>query len=329
MAQIFDLLSSQSTTPTNGGVLATGIPVPSAYRYLGSICYGSDDRTPELTLPCNAIDAIRYECLLGPKIGLPYFIARSQGKQEFTVDGQTIKIYGNNFEPHELGNSTQRDCICMSQYFDQSAACRQCYARHGDTQLEHLGTYGGLSFEDARVERQFSSSYCAATNTPTADFVHEVRSFPPAQPPTTTNPWNGYATDIPDAYESSIEEAADATSTDIFRDPLANKTDVSLYYTPSVTGSAAYVLGGPTNTADAGTSDFFSTTNVVDGQILPTASPDNTVTHTLPPSKYSERVEGLTANATAPPGPNSGDKASRSSITSVLCSLLLIASVLI
>lgn len=332
LAQIFDLLSSGSATPTNGAVQTDGagveLPAVDAYSYLYEICHGSVYGPPNLALPCNAVQAINSECQFGPKIGLPYYLARYQGKQEFTVDGQTIEIVGNRFGDYEQSNLTQRDCICMSQYFDQSAACRECYAKHGSGKLSLNGyVVGHSSFEDARTAQEFSSSYCAATNTPTAGFAREVRSFSLAQEPTTTNPWNGYATDIPDAYESSLKEAASAASTKIFTDPLANKTDVSLYYTPSVTGSAGYMIAEATGTAGDIGPGMLLTTNVIDGEIAPTASPDTTVTHTLPPSKYSERVEGLTANATAPPGPNSGDKTCVSRTMSVLFCLILIASV--
>ena len=333
LAQIFDVPNSESATPTKGGGQpdGTGVELPAvdAYSYLSEICDGSAYEPPNLALPCNAVQAIDYECQLGPKIGLPYYLARYEGKQEFTVDGQTIEIIGNRFDEYEQSNSTQRDCICMSQYFDQSAACRECYAKHGSGKLSVRGyVVGHGSFDDARTAQEFSSSYCAATNTPTAGFAREVRSFSIAQEPTTTNPWNGYATDIPSAYESSLKEAASAKSSKIFTDPLANKTDVSLYYTPSVTGSAAHVVAEATGTAGVTGAQTLLTTNVVDGQIAPTASPDTTVTHTLPPSKYSERVEGLTANATAPPGPNSGNRSSGSRMMSVFCSLALIACVL-
>lgn len=333
LAQIFDALNSQaSATPTSVGS-HPAVPPMDGYSYLLEVCTGYSHEDLDLSLPCNAVDAIRTECELGPKIGLPYFLARYHGRLNFTVDGQTIDIYGGDFDIQEQSNATQRDCICMSQYFDQSAACKECYKRHGYAQLSRDGINGGInqadSLMDARVQQMFSSSYCAATNTPTAGFAREVRSFPPAQEPTTTNPWNGYATDIPNAYESSIEEAADATSTRLFIDPLANETDVSLYYTPSVTGSAVYVVAEAAGTAGDFGPGTLSTTKVVDGEIAPTASPDTTVTHTLPPSKYSERVEGLTANATAPPGPNSAEVVSVPRTMSMICGLFLIVSVLI
>jgi len=54
----------------------------------------------------------------------------------------------------------------------------------------------------------------------------------------------------PDLLASSIRTSlADAAATP-YTDPLGSSTDVSLYYTPSVTGSVAWMVVDPTRTAE-------------------------------------------------------------------------------
>ena len=98
-----------------------------------------------------------------------------------------------------------------------------------------------------------SSEYCAATVTPTAGLADYLFALASSLEPGTT-------------------QTGSAQTSVSYLDSIGNKTEVSYYYTPSVTGSAAWVVAQPTGT---GSSVAYSTTNVDDGQIRATASANN------------------------------------------------------
>lgn len=111
---------------------------------------------------------------------------------------------------------------------------------------------GAGSVGDDAISR-ISSRYCAATVTPTAGLAD-------------------YLFTIASSLEPSTTPTVSAQSSVSFLDSIGNKTEVSYYYTPSVSGSAAWVVAQPTG---ASSSVTYSTTNVENGQIVATASANN------------------------------------------------------
>jgi len=148
--------------------------------------------------------------------------------------------------PPLLSNATQRDCLCESQFFNEVQGCLDCYTAHG-----------GEAFGDGINTKQLSSmrsSYCAVTNTPTQGLAEVLYSLVP-----TTS-------------------SASSSATSTFSDPIGNKTAVSYYFTPSVTGSAAWSVAEATMSASnmtavgsSGTSTTSMSVFTSNGQIVPTA----------------------------------------------------------
>lgn len=150
----------------------------------------------------------------------------------------------NSDGPALQSNETQRVCVCESQFWDQVSGCFACYKKHGSLVLEG-------SIPDS-VLSSASSTYCAASATASfglADFLYSIAI---GVIPTATAPATGTGT-------ASVKYA----------DPIGNKTEVSYYYTQAVTGTAAWSVVQPTGTSGSAS---YTTTNVQDGQIRPTAS---------------------------------------------------------
>ncbi|EME85668.1 uncharacterized protein MYCFIDRAFT_213948 [Pseudocercospora fijiensis CIRAD86] len=143
-------------------------------------------------------------------------------------------------------NETQRVCLCESQFWDLATGCFSCYKKHGG-EMDGAGT-----ISDGTVS-SISSKYCAATMTPTAGLAD-------------------YLFALASSLEPSSTQTGSAQTSVSYLDSIGNKTEVSYYYTPSVTGSAAWLVGQPTG---SGSSAVYSTTNVHDGQIRATASANN------------------------------------------------------
>ncbi|KAK5691738.1 hypothetical protein LTR17_025598 [Elasticomyces elasticus] len=121
-----------------------------------------------------------------------------------------------------LSNNTQRECVCQSQFFNILQGCNDCYNAHGASGDDSvLGDIAPSFFASA------SSSYCAVTNTPTLGFAEVLYNFATETPASTATPSS-------------------------FSDPIGNQTAVSYYYTPSLTGSAAYVIAQATGSASSG-----------------------------------------------------------------------------
>ncbi|KAK5115805.1 hypothetical protein LTR85_009399 [Meristemomyces frigidus] len=208
-------------------------------EYLEEVCMPTNATGyPDFNAPCVAAQAITAECIYG-----------AAGLSELTGGS------GNDptqEEPAMLSNSTQRDCICESQFFAETLACEDCYEAHGATDEGYVA---------ASVISSISSQYCAVTNTPTLGLADVLYS---------------YAT----ATSQSSSASADTSS---FLDPIGNKTAVSYYFTPSVTGSAAYIVAQATESAStsgiasgsasSGSGSSLSTSlHTSDGQIVATAS---------------------------------------------------------
>lgn len=202
---------------------------------------------PDWSAPCNAITAIVYQCQYGPDIFQQLNI--SYHDSPYGEDGSdTItklrRRQNSDSDPVELDPATQRTCICESQFFEQAKGCADCYRAHGGEEYaSELGT------DDLPG---MSSSYCAASATPTQGFA--------------------------DYFEGAVSTSSSTASQTHISDPLANKTAVSLYFTASVTGTPAFIVAQPTmpaNGSSNGTIVSYTSSNVIGGQIVPTASGNN------------------------------------------------------
>ncbi|KAF2162151.1 hypothetical protein M409DRAFT_27534 [Zasmidium cellare ATCC 36951] len=205
---------------------------------------------PDFNAPCNAVIAIEYQCIYGPdyltaaQSSGPY--NRLRRRQSSSSDDDSDDSDDDSLP--EQNNSTQRTCICESQFFAQVQGCANCYSAHGSPQ----GIDDGLS--DASALASLSSAYCAASATPTLGLAD-------------------YLFDWADSYNASHPATATATASTM-SDAIGNRTDVSLYFTPSVTGTAAWLIAEATSGASSGMGSFASE-NTSGGMIVPTASANN------------------------------------------------------
>ncbi|TKA23555.1 hypothetical protein B0A50_07133 [Salinomyces thailandicus] len=145
---------------------------------------------------------------------------------------------------------SERACICQSRLIENMLACDECYNAHGAEEPDRTADLASLS-----------SSYCAVSNTPTTGWNAIFRQY--------------YLSLSPLSLPTSTSSTATSLS-----DPIGNKTAISYYYTPSITGSDAYIVGLPTPTdftsaSTATRSEEFVTNPVTsNGQIIATAGLD-------------------------------------------------------
>jgi hypothetical protein len=169
--------------------------------YLSEVCEPADQNgVRDWSAPCNAVLSIQYECMYGTAGG-DYIRAPPQASDtQDEDDGDGLS---------ELPDDTQRVCFCQSQFRDQIAGCMKCHKDHG-------GAEGSDWFSQNLIDMA-TKEYCDASkpaNESFSDFFLDHIS-----------PDNGTVT----------ESSSAQTST--FSDPIGNKTDVSLYFTASVTGT--------------------------------------------------------------------------------------------
>jgi hypothetical protein len=186
------------------------------------------------------------------------------------VDGPGLNNYGDEdgkaMKQHSPGY--QRDCVCQSQLFDQMNGCMACN--------DALGGDSRSLIASSAIE-SFSSEYCAVSATPTRGYIAAINSVLAEV---------AEQTDLPTSSSSPINS-------------LGDKTDVSLYWTPSATGASAWDVGLPT-----GISATFSSLHTSGGQIIPTAAARGADSGTG--SKISTNDAAQT---------NSGDKSAESTST--------------
>ena len=211
----------------------------SSSSYLAGVCMPVNATDfPDLSAPCNAFSALTTECMYGPDAFLELLHnATTQGADDpdNSDDGQQMQ-----------SNVTQRACACESQFWPQLQGCMSCYQKHG-------GQLGSDYFPQAYIA-SMSSAYCAASSTPTAGLDEFLFEWTQEKVP------------------SSILSAATASATSSFHDPIGNNTAVLSYFTPSVTGSAAWVAAEATATGTGSSAGQITSLNTVSGQIVPTAS---------------------------------------------------------
>ena len=179
----------------------------------------------DLNAPCNVLDLLNIECIYG--------------LQHLDLGKDYDFSSPKNEHFIEQHTASQRLCACESQFWDSLQGCAACYREHG----------GGMEYTaPSSYISSMSSAYCAATATPTLGLIDFEES------------WYTIS-----AFSSILSSATAEAKTSTFSDPIGNKTAVSLYYTPEVTGTAALHVGLKANSTP-------TSTNVVNGQIVPTAA---------------------------------------------------------
>jgi hypothetical protein len=166
--------------------------------YLSEVCEPADQSgARDWSAPCNAVISIQYECMYGAA-GAKYIRTPPQDQHEEDED-----------KLPEQPDEAQRICFCQSQFKDQIVGCMKCHKAHG-------GVEGSDWFSENLIDPAVKE-YCN-TSQPAdesfGDFFLDHVSF----------------------GDGSTTESAGAQSS-TFSDPIENKTDVSLYFTPSVTGT--------------------------------------------------------------------------------------------
>ncbi|KAM0719083.1 hypothetical protein Q7P37_004988 [Cladosporium fusiforme] len=186
----------------------------------------------DLNAPCNALLTIQYQCSYGSSVP---DILQEPDTEDDMEDTPTL-----------LSKETQRDCICQSQHNDMISGCLACFKEHGSTEP-------GL---DATADDIFTimDKYCKADEPPTKDYFMAI-----------------YEIAENADKSSSTEVSSTSTAPATFSDPIGNATDVSLYFTPSVTGTAAYMPVLPT-AESSGANATYTSVSTSDGQIVPTAA---------------------------------------------------------
>ncbi len=194
--------------------------------HLGSICEPGADNEAFLSFPCNQKALIWLQCYYG----------RTFHQVWNTTTNEYISEQGWTSQSPEK----QRLCTCESEYFETLTGCSACYEAHGSNAALFQGQDGIKSM---------SSSYCAATSTPTVGIQGMVESW-----------YN--RSQVTSAFKSAVAEAITST----YSDPLSGSTAVSLYFTPRLTGSAVFNIAGVTQGATP------TTTHIAHGQITNGAS---------------------------------------------------------
>lgn len=232
------LLSAQSTaSDSDSDSLLPSDAESAAAQHLDEICLPSNSSgMPDMNAPCNAVQAIYFGCLYGPS----YLTTALSAMRASDVRSAMKKRQSSNDDDESSlfpmqKPETQRTCFCESQFWDQTLGCEACFAKHGGLDADIV---------DAKQMSTLSSSYCAVTAKPSVGLGEYLLSY--------------------------SKEAQTTSVPSSFSDPIGNKTDVSLYYTPSVTGSAAWFVAEATGGSSGMAS--FSTTKTSKGQIVATAT---------------------------------------------------------
>jgi hypothetical protein len=189
---------------------------PLVIDYVISICRPlHPNGTADLNAPCNQADLIAQQCIYGAP-------ALAEITAVATAQSGNYPIGGDDPETPTFSNATQRDCVCGSRWFQAQVACGDCQTAHGEFGDTNTSNAVLVSYESS-----FSASYCASTNMPSLGFVDVL---------------------IAKATGELASATTTVTQTSLYTDPVGNNTALSLYYTPSVTGSAAYIVPQGTET---------------------------------------------------------------------------------
>jgi hypothetical protein len=167
-------------------------------EHLNDVCQPIDESgARDFSAPCNAMYSIQYECSFGPAGGA-------------MIRGPPHDDNDDDVEPGMQPNATQRVCFCQSQIRDMLDGCMKCMKAHGGVEGED---WFSASLIDPAMD-----TYCNASNEATVsfnDFIFEV---------------------VEGGEESATATEASEADPTTYTDSVGNATDVSLYFTASVTG---------------------------------------------------------------------------------------------
>jgi hypothetical protein len=200
--------------------------------YMSNVCMALDESgASDMNLPCNQIISIQYQCIYGAKYGDAW---RSRSFEDIEND--------EDEEDPMLPNEAQRVCICQSQHNELAKGCIDCQKAHGGGGPEDY-----LSDDQMK---EVMDKYCDANTPATQPYAIAI-----AQEVVFMGP----------DWDSIL--SGNATST-TYSDPIGSATDVSLYFTPSVTGTPVYIPALPTG---SGSNLTYTSSSTSGGLIVPTA----------------------------------------------------------
>jgi hypothetical protein len=203
--------------------------------YLSNVCMANDESgKSDMNLPCNQIISIQYQCIGGSKLGDSW--RDSSSNEDIEDDDESEE------EEAMLPYEAQRVCICQSQHNNLVKGCADCSKAHG-----------GVSPQDSITDDQIKEvmdKYCDADTPATDSYANVIYQALVFMKPN----WDDIS-------------SPNSTST-TYSDPIGSSTDVSLYFTPSVTGTPAYIPGLPTGSVSNMT---YTSSSTSDGLIVPTA----------------------------------------------------------
>jgi hypothetical protein len=170
----------------------------------------------------------------------------------------------------KLSPEAERTCICQSQHTDAAIGCTRCAKAH---QLQH---------QSKDMEAYI---YVATERYCDVDFD-------------TTQSFSEFSLDYSVAFFYDEDAPGDSYTAPM----ISTSTDVSLYYTMSVTRSDAYDVALPTSENWDGNT-VYTSTRISDGQIVPTArdvrDPKSPTTDSGAGAMHAEAVGMLAAAALA------------------------------
>ena len=202
-------------------------------EYTSNVCMALDESgKSDMSLPCNQLVSIQYQCMGGSKLGDSWRNASSNDEEAEDDD-----------DPEEtLPNEAQRVCICQSQHNDLMRGCADCERAHGG-----LGPEDWISDDQMK---EIMDKYCDANTPATQPYAIAI-----AQEAAFMGP----------DWDSILSTNATSTT---YSDPIGSSTDVSLYFTPSVTGTPVYIPALPTG---SGSNLTYTSSSTSGGLIVPTA----------------------------------------------------------
>jgi hypothetical protein len=202
--------------------------------YISNVCMALDETVKsDMNLPCNQLISIQYQCIGGSKLGDSW--------RDRSSDDEDVEDDDDDEEEQMLPNEAQRVCICQSQHNDLMKGCAECHRVHGGVAPEK-------SLTDSQIHAVMDK-YCDASTPANDSYANTIYKLAYMGPD-----WDDISS--PDS---------DSTT---YSDPIGSATDVSLYFTASVTGSAAYIPGLPTGSVSDMT---YTSSSTSDGLIVPTA----------------------------------------------------------
>lgn len=218
-------------------------------KRLASACYPRSNTQIDWEAPCPAVQVIQAECTWGPDAGkrLKDMLTRS-------MNGEEPGSISEDWEQQPL--DIQRACLCSSSFAEMVLGCGACLEGHGAGPSD-IPTYWANS--NATAVQEFTKLYCAADVELTDENGSKAFDILLGQ--------DEY---VPGSSSSSVSTTATATPSD----RIGTATDVSLYFTPSV--SSAYTVDMPTASSSADQTHAnawytYTSLSTSDGLIVPTA----------------------------------------------------------